>query len=382
MCGLVFLINFGRVAFAPLVPELRASLGLSPAAVGSVTTLVWIGSALPRIPVGYLLTRVRRGPVVAATGLGLTAATAFTASADSLLALQAGAFAIGLATGGYFVAAIPLLGALYPGETGRRVGIHGTASQLAPVIAPAVVVAVVATLGDWRLVFAGLSAVAGLVTLVLLGVLRVGEPATDPPARDFGVALARWRTILAALALVAVAGFTWQGTFNFFVPYLTSEGFTEETANGLLTLAFAAGVPAFWIAGRLADRLPNVPLLLAINGTFAAGLFALTLLDGLLPVAAVVLVLGFAIHSVFPAVDTYVLTTLPAEGRASAYAVFSGVALLLEANGSGVVGALVERGVGYDATYRVLALAVAGLAVVSLLLYRAGKLPVPARTAA
>ncbi|ERH11845.1 MAG: Cyanate permease, partial [halophilic archaeon J07HB67] len=152
LCGLVFLVNFGRVAFAPLVPEFQQSLGLSAAAVGSVTTLAWVGTALPRIPIGYLLTRVRRERVVLATGVALVLAAVFTARADGLVALQAGSLAVGLSTGGYFVAAIPLIGSLYPDQTGRMVGIHGTASQLAPVIAPAAVLFAVAQLDDWRLV--------------------------------------------------------------------------------------------------------------------------------------------------------------------------------------------------------------------------------------
>ena len=379
LCGLAFLINMGRVAFAPLVPELRASLALSPAAVGSVTTLVWVGSALPRIPVGYLLTRVRRERVVVATGVGLMIAAGATATADSLLVLRIGALAIGLATGGYFVAAIPLIGALYPDETGRRIGIHGTANQVAAVLAPAATVAIVARFGDWRLVFAGLAVLAGLVTLGLVVVIRLGEATTAPPSRDFGLALGRWRTILAALLFVATIGFVWQGTFNFYVSYLLTENLSRETANTLLTLTFAAGLPGFWLGGRLADRLPNVPYLLGINAVFATALVGLTLADSALTVGLASVVLGLVIHAAFPAVDTYVLTTLPDPGRASAYAVFSGIALLLEATGSGVVGWLVEQGVTYDTTYQLFGLAVAVVACLGGLAYRTGVVPTPDR---
>lgn len=378
LCGLVFLVNFGRVAFAPLVPEFQRSLGLSPAAVGSVTTLVWVGTALPRIPVGYLLTRVRRERVVLATGVSLVVAAAFTARAETLLALQAGSLAVGLSTGGYFVAAIPLIGALYPGQTGRMVGIHGTASQIAPVVAPAAVVFAVAQLGDWRLVFWALSATAAGLTVALLWVFRErSEPAGGAPERDFRTALSRWRVIAAGLAFVVAAGFVWQGTFNFYVSYLTTKGLSQEAANGLLTLTFAAGVPAFWLGGRLADRLPNVPYLVGINAVFVGSLLTLTAVDSLLAVAAVSVVLGLAAHSLFPAVDTYMLSTLPPAGRASAYAVFSGVALLLESGGSGAVGALVDAGVAFETAYRALGGGVAVVTVGVAALYAGGRVPLP-----
>ncbi|MFC7096358.1 MFS transporter [Halobaculum marinum] len=388
LCGLVFLVNLGRVAFAPLVPEFQQNLGISAAAVGSVTSLVWIGTAAPRIPVGWVLTRVARERVVLATGVALSVASALTATADTLLALQTGAFAVGLATGGYFVAAIPLIGKLYPEATGRAVGVHGTASQVASVVAPALVLAVIARLGDWRVVFSLLAVGAAVLTVVLFVVVRLGGPdggsvtdgpATDaaPESRNFRAALSHWRIVLAGMSLVAVAGFAWQGVFNFYVSYLLSEGLSDANANLLLTVAFAAGVPAFWLGGRLADRLPKVPYLLALNAAFLVSLVALTYARSLVAFAAVSVALGYAAHALFPAVDTYMLSTLPAPDRASAYAVFSGASLLFEANGSGVLGALTDSGVAFDWVFRLFAAGVALLLVVAGALYLAGRFPTP-----
>nr|WOY07721.1 hypothetical protein QSJ49_13060 [Halobacterium salinarum] len=76
LCALVFLVNFGRVVFAPLVVPLQEFfVGTSNAAVGLVATLAWLGSALPRLPAGYLLTRVARHRVVLGTGGLLTVAS-------------------------------------------------------------------------------------------------------------------------------------------------------------------------------------------------------------------------------------------------------------------------------------------------------------------
>ncbi|QZP38518.1 MFS transporter [Halobaculum magnesiiphilum] len=391
LCGLVFLVNFGRVAFAPLVPEFQQDLGISAAAVGSVTTLVWIGTAAPRIPIGWVLTRVARERVVLATGLALSAAAALTATADSLLALRIGAFAVGLATGGYFVAAIPLIGALYPERTGRAVGVHGTASQVASVVAPALALAAIARVGDWRAVFWLLAGGALVVTVALFAVVRArggvepegdaaatdGDGVADAEPRSFLAALSHWRIVLAGMSLVAVAGFAWQGVFNFYVSYLLSKGLTPANANLLLTVAFAAGVPAFWLGGRLADRLPKVPYLLALNAAFVASLVALTYAGSLAAFAVVSAALGYAAHALFPAVDTYMLSTLPAADRASAYAVFSGASLLFEANGSGVVGALTDAGVAFDRVFRLFAVAVAAVLVLAALLYVLGRFPAP-----
>ncbi|WP_224336228.1 MFS transporter [Haloprofundus halobius] len=377
LCGFVFLVNFGRTAFAPLVEPLQAAFGVGPAAIGLVTSLVWFGTAVPRIPVGYLLTRVSRHRVVLMAGVLLTAAAAFSATATSVLALQAGAFVIGIASGAYFVAAVPLVGELYPKTVGRAVGIHGTASQVAAVAAPSVVVGVL-FLGEWRHVFWLLAACTLLLTLVLVttGRSRRTAPSSAGDDRNFREALSYWRVILTGVAMVGVVGFVWQGLFNFYVPYLTAtKGFTPTQASTMLTVVFAAGVPAFWFSGRLADRLPHLPYILGIVGAFGACLLVLTAVSGFLPVLIVTATLGYVVHSLFPALDTYILGALPAASRGSAYAVYSGVALLIESGGSGTVGALTGADVPFDAVFRLfVAVLVVELAVL-LALYSAGRLP-------
>jgi len=45
------------------------------------------------------------------------------------------------------------------------------------------------------------------------------------------------------------------------VTYLGTVGVGERAGRTLLQVMFAAGVPAFYVSGRLADRLPAVPYL-------------------------------------------------------------------------------------------------------------------------
>ncbi|SFG12425.1 Predicted arabinose efflux permease, MFS family [Halopelagius inordinatus] len=376
LCGLVFLVNLGRTAFAPLVETFQAQFGVGPAAVGIVTTLVWTGTALPRIPVGYLLTRVSRHRIVLATGVLLAAAAAFTASATSILMLQIGAFAIGVASGAYFVAAVPLVGELYPDAVGRSIGIHGTASQLAAVAAAPMAVYFLAT-ASWRGTFWVLAVAAVVSTGLFYAIVRRmdGTPGTGAD-RDFAGALRHWRLILTGMFVIATAGFVWQGLFNFYVSYLvTAKAFSQNAASTMLTVVFAAGVPAFWLSGTLADRLPRIPYLICVLAAYVASLFALTAVQGFVPVLVVTAVVGYTVHSLFPALDAWLLGTLPEDVRGSAYAVFSGASLLLEANGSGAVGFLTEAGYGFDTVFRTFAGCLVVVVVSLTVLYLTGRLP-------
>jgi hypothetical protein len=124
-------------------------------------------------------------------------------------------------------------------------------------------------------------------------------------------------------------------------------------------------VPAFFLSGRLADRLPHVPYVLGIVAAFTGSLTALTATDSVAGLFVVSAVLGYVVHSVFPAIDTFLLDSLPSGSRASAYAVYSGLTLLVEAGGSGTVGLLVDAGFAFDDVFRGFA---AGLVVVFLVL--------------
>lgn len=379
VCCFAYLVNFSRVGFAPLVDTFMDVFGVRPGTAGLVATMVWLGSALTRLPTGYLLTRVPRRHAILGTGLLLVAAAGFTALAPTITVVAAGALLIGCATGVFYIAANPLVTELYPERVGWAVGIRGGSSQLAAVSAPLLVGALVLAFG-WRGVFAGVAAVGVALTGVFaLTSRRATMPGAGAADRDLlGAVREQWRLVLTGIAVVGVTGFVWQGFFNFYIPYLAARGFGDGTARTLLTVVFAAGVPAFFLSGRLADRVRRVPLLLAILAAFVCCLLALTAAEGVVAVAAVSAVLGYVIHSLFPTMDAFLLGTLPDDSRASAYSAYSAVMMLMQAPGSLAVGVLVEYGVSYGDVFRTYALVLAGVVTVLAALYADGRLPTDA----
>jgi predicted MFS family arabinose efflux permease len=378
---MVFVVNLARVVFAPLVGQFVVVFDVGEATAGSLATLVWLGSALPRLPAGWLLTRVPRHRVVLGTGVALTVASAFTAAADSVVTVAVGALLMGLSSGVYFVAASPLVSELYPGRVGRAVGIHGTASQVAAVVAAPVVT--LALFVSWRVAFVGIGVAAFLVTLALVVTTR----GADVPAVGIGEWNLRdgirreWRLIAVGVVILGLTGFVWQGLFNFYELYMRTKGLSPSMAKNSLTVVFLAGVPAFLFSGWLADRLPHVPYVLGIVAAFAASVLLLTATTGLVPLLAVTALVGYVIHSLFPAMDTFLLDTLPDETRGSAYAAYSGVMMLVQASGSTAVGVLVERGVAYGDVFAAFAVGLCVLVVVLGGLRLAGRLPGTARGA-
>ena len=361
LCALVFLVNFARVVFAPLVGQFIGEFSIGEGTAGLIVTLAWLGSAAPRLPAGWALTRFSRRRVVVASGAMLTAGALGVGLAPGVLSLMVAAFAVGLASGVYFVAANPFVAELFPERVGRVMGVHGTASQFAAVAAAPVVT--VALWYDWRYAFYGLALAAAASTAAFV-VLAARTDLPDAGASDThflrGVR-SEWRLILAGVVLLGLTSFVWQGLFNFYELYMLDKGLPPATARNLLTVIFAAGVPAFLVSGDLADRLPHVPYLLGIVSLFITGVAAVVVAEGIAAVVAASVLVGFAIHMLFPAGDTYLLASLPDESRASAYAAFSAGMMSTQAAGSWVVGEAIEAGAAYDAVFLGLA---GGLAVV------------------
>ncbi|CQR50759.1 MULTISPECIES: MFS transporter [Haloferax] len=385
---MVLLVNLARVVFAPLLGEFILFFGVDRATVGIVATLVWLGSAVLRVPTGWLLTRVPRHRVVLGTGVVLVVASGVTASATTVETLMVGAVSMGLASGAYFVAANPLVSELFPDRVGRAMGIHGTASQLAAVGVAPFVTLVLAVGPDlvprlpfvsaaWQLVFVCVGLAAAVVTLALFVTARSTDlPDAGAADRDLlGAARTEWRVILTGIVILGFTGFVWQGLFNFYELYMVSKGLPATTARNMLTVVFGAGVPAFFLSGRLADNLPRIPYILGVLVSFVVSVFVLTMTTSLVGLVVVTAVVGYVIHSLFPALDAYLLDTLPDESRGSAYSVYSFGMMIFQASGSGAVGTLTDFGYAFDEVFFWFSVGLAVVVTGLIALQRAGRIP-------
>lgn len=383
LLGLVLLVNLSRLVFAPLLTPLGRTFGVRAGTLGLVATAAWLGSALPRVPTGYLLTRVARERVVLGSGVVLTGAAVWTARAGTVRAVVVGSFLMGLASGAYFVAANPLVSELFPDRVGTALGVHGSAAQLGAVGA-APFVALALDVGSWRTALRLIAVAAAVTTAATAAAVRLTDlPAAGREDRGLPVAVRRnWRVVATGVILVGSAGLVWNGLFNFYVPSLTAAGVTEDRATVFLTVMFAAGLPAFSIAGRLADRVPVLRLGLLLVTGFAAGVVALTAVRGFLGHLVVGSAVGFAFYAVLPVADAYLLGSLPDRHRASAYAVYSGTMTFVQALGAALVGTLREAGMTYDVIFGALAIALLAAVGALAVLYQRGWMPVGAKTVA
>jgi len=279
-----------------LFPFLKAQLGVGYIELGFALTLFAVTSALTQAPIGYLADYVGARKILligltvggcALIGLGLHL------SYSSLIVC---AILLGLANSVYHPADYAILSAhMDEARMGRAFSIHTFAGFLGGAVAPAIMAALVATIGGLgALIVAG--AVGPLVALFLmvLGIPDAG--ANRDKSRDDGAPKA---SVITPALMVLTAFFTLlslsnAGINNFGVVALMSGyGTSFSSANIALTAFLGASAVGVLAGGYLADRTHR-------HGQVAAACFAinaaLVLLIALvsLPSAVLTLVMGLA----------------------------------------------------------------------------------------
>ncbi|MFC6786786.1 MFS transporter [Halobaculum halobium] len=390
-----FLAKFLRYAFPPLFPVFRDSLGVSSAVLGVAFTAMLAVYAAMQFPSGALADRIGARRVIVAgavvTGLGALVLAVPVPEPLALGVLVAGMLLVGLGTGVHKTVAVRLLSRLYPGRTGRALGVLDTLGAFGGVAAPAAVVAVAgaAVAGvtlpwlDWHALFLAGAVAAGGFALLF------ARTVPDPGATDLGTAddgasdgdetddagkttdadgrggLRRYAALFrepafAVFVLATVCfSFTYNGAVAFLPLYLTdAAGLPETTASLLYSGLFVVSLVQL-VTGDLSDRVGRLPVIAATLALATAGLLALLSVSGVVAVGAAVVAFGLGSHGFRPVRGAYLAAVLP---ESSAGGGLGAVRTLLMGAGAfapAVVGGVADVA-GFRAAFGVLAVALVG----------------------
>jgi MFS family permease len=253
-----------------LFPFLKAQLGVDYIRLGFALTVYAVISGLTQLPIGYLVDHFGARKVLL---MGLTlggAALILLGLHLSYPSLIACAALLGLANSVYHPADYAILSAhMDDARMGRAFSIHTFAGFVGGAVAPAIVAALVATIGgSGALIVSG--AIGPLVALLLLVVGIPDASAADRKAS--GVRAPQASVITPALIVLTVffmlLSLSNAGIGNFGVVALMSGyGTSFSSANIALTAFLGASAIGVLAGGYLADRTQR-------HGQVAAGCFA------------------------------------------------------------------------------------------------------------
>lgn len=358
------MVQFVRYVFPPLFETLQATYGVSNTQTGLLFTLLMLGYSTAQLPAGVLGDRFGE-PRVILSGVGLfslAAVGAFLAPTFTLLTLAA--ILIGIGTGIHKTVAIPYLSKEYPDRTGLALGILDTIGQFGGIVAPVVVVVLLASVLHWSVVFLLITIVSiGLGVLFYSAATSSGSyrPEADPDNDDenSGPGLHAYLSILTdrklALFLIVTTLFTfvWNGIASFFPLFLTTQkGLSADMAGFAYSLLFAASLSQL-VTGDISDRLGRLRVALLLFVLMIIGLSLAIAVQGLIAIFVVTVVMGIGLHGFRPVRDSYLMDLIPSSVGGGTLGIVRTVMTVIGALSPAIVGYLSDT-VGFTVAFVVL----------------------------
>jgi len=263
--------HFHLFVLPMLFPFLKAQLGVGYIELGFALTVFGIVSGLTQAPIGYLADHIGARKVLL---IGLTVgglALIMLGLHLSYVSLIVCAALLGLANSVYHPCDYAILSThMDEARMGRAFSIHTFAGFLGGAVAPAIMAALVASVGGL-----GALIVAGAVgPVVALALMLAGIPdASSADRKQDGAATSKQSVITPAIIMLTfffmLLGLSNAGISNFGVVALMSGyGVTFSAANIALTAFLGASAAGVLAGGYLADRTKR-------HGQVAAACFAI-----------------------------------------------------------------------------------------------------------
>ncbi|ASJ13196.1 MFS transporter [Thermococcus thioreducens] len=339
LVSLGWIFNYAhRMAIPPLIPMIKAELGINNAEAGLLMTALLLPYAIIQVPAGYIGDRFGRKRLLVLSIIGYSLSSALIIFAREYWELLAVRALYGLFSGLYYAPATALISEVYRERKGSALGVFMVGPPVGSGIAPIIAVPIALRL-EWRYAFLALSAMS-LVTGIALTFAVRGE-VSKPSRVKFSIP--RNVFLLSTANFIVLAAFF--GLLTFLVSFLVSAGVSFETASWLFSLLSVIGIAGSLFGGGLYDRIGRR----SIAVVFGLNAF-LTLILALTASPWVIIPLGLAFYSVGAIVTAYTSEKATGENLGSVMGFVNMVGFFGATVGPYFVGLLID-GFGYERAF-------------------------------
>jgi FSR family fosmidomycin resistance protein-like MFS transporter len=342
------LLNDMMQALLPAVyPILRGNLDLSFVQVGLLTFVYQITASLFQPFIGHYTDR-RPLPYSLPFGMASSMAGLLTlAFAPSFGVLLAGAMLLGLGSSIFHPESSRIARLASGGSHGLAQALFQVGGNFGSALGPLAAAFIVLPRGQSGLAWFAFAALAGIIILTGLGHWyrhngHANRPSSKAPTRHPTLSSGQVSKAMAVLIALLFSKYIYLASFtSYYTFYLIDKfGLSTKDAQVFLFLFLAAVAAGTVVGGPLGDRMGRKPVIwVSILGVLP---FALLLPHvGLLPTAALSLVIGFVIASAFPAIVVFGQELMP--GRVGMVAgLFFGFIFGIGGIGAAALGALAD----------------------------------------
>jgi predicted MFS family arabinose efflux permease len=383
MLPLFMLAHFGHhvvgAMISPLLPMIRDDLSLNYTTAGVLVSVFSIVGGIAQLPAGWLADKVgsRIMILISVTGVACGGVLIGLSNSYGMLLVLLGITA--MLGGGYHPAAASSISAMTPPQRrGRALGLHligGTSSFWVTMF----LVAPMAAAWSWRTPFIVLSipvAVLGLVLFYVIGKrLKAGDnvpSASKAKASPVTEATAiRWRVFLPFLILTVGSAMIIQSAGAYYSMYAADKlGVSKSMVVLLMAISPFVGMFAAPLGGYLADRIGGIPVV--ILSCLVAGplLYVVSLVPNGWAFVPVLVAIGVVNMARAPSAETYFVTQIPANRRATILGIYFFAGAELAGLMTPLVGRLIDK-YGFSPVLTWSAVAVVSLTLIcTLFLWR------------
>jgi predicted MFS family arabinose efflux permease len=298
-----------RFLLPALLPQIKQTFGIGNAEGGIAISILWGLYALVQLPAGVLIDRHGERRLLTASLIASGGAVGLLGLAPAFWIFLVGCAIFGFGSGLFGPPRGTVLSRAFPANDNAAIGLTLASGSLG---------SAVLLFGAGRLV--GLVDLSGIMLalvcpfVVLAGLIwwavpaRTDEPQAVPDDSDTITGDIRralgYPSVVGAAIGVALSLFVLQGLTSFLPTYLVENRvYSEETATALFAAVFVSGAVTRLIGGIIADRTDERVVLVGwgILGTVALG--SLPLVTGLVPIAAVLVIVGGALFGLTPCIE-------------------------------------------------------------------------------
>lgn len=339
LVSLGWIFNYAhRMAIPPLIPMIKAELGINNAEAGLLMTALLLPYALVQVPAGYFGDRIGRKRLLTLSIIGYSLSSAliiFARGYWDLLAIRA---LYGIFSGLYYAPATALISEVYRERKGSALGVFMVGPPVGSGIAPLIVVPIAVNL-EWRYAFLVLSVLSTMIGIALA--LAVRGEVSRPSRVTFSIP--RNVFLLSAANFIVLAAFF--GLLTFLVSFLVNAGVSLETASLLFSLLSVIGIAGSLVGGGLYDRIGrrSVAVVFGLNAL-------LTLLLAVTASPWVIVPLGITFYSVGAIVTAYTSEKATGENLGSVMGFVNMVGFFGATVGPYLVGLLIDH-FGYEKAF-------------------------------
>jgi len=266
--GLLAYFAYMQAALGPVMPFLRAELGLNYTLAGLHISAMAVGMILAGVTGAALAARLGRPAVFWGGGGGMAAGALLLVTGRAPVVTIGGALVMGL-FGTYLLNMIPAtLADLHGANRATAVTEANVAASAATALAPVVIGLLAGTAITWRGVF-WLGAIVWAVTALVAHRIALPAPAIAGGGAVGGPLPRRFWLVWAMIVLLVAAEWSivaWSADFM-----AGPVGLERALASGLMSAYFVAMVIGRFIGSRLTRRMETSDLLPAVLGLALGG---------------------------------------------------------------------------------------------------------------